>query len=34
MAALREFYFSDTYKPLHDLRLSATRSRALLVEGV
>ena len=34
MAALRAFYFGDAYKPLHDLRLSATRSRAILVEGV
>jgi uncharacterized protein (DUF1330 family) len=34
MAALRGFYFCDAYKPLHDLRLSATRSRAILVEGV
>lgn len=34
MAALRAFYFSDAYKPLHDLRVSATRSRAILVEGV
>ena len=33
MAALRAFYFSDAYRPLHDLRLSATRSRAILVEG-
>ncbi len=34
MAALRAFYFSDAYKPLHDLRLAATSSRAILVEGV
>ncbi|TXL78144.1 DUF1330 domain-containing protein [Vineibacter terrae] len=34
MAALRACYFSDAYQALRNLRLSATRSRAILVEGV
>ena len=34
MATLRTCYFSDAYRPLRDLRLSATRSLGILVEGV
>ncbi len=34
MATLRACYFSDAYRPLRDLRLSATRSLGILVEGV
>lgn len=34
MASLRACYFSDAYQPLRDLRLSATHSRGILVEGV
>lgn len=34
VAKAREFYGSDLYKPLLEMRLRAGRSKAVLVEGV
>ncbi len=33
MAAAKEFYDSDEYRPLKELRLRSTNSRLVLVEG-